>query len=326
QGTSQGVSFNNFTVLDSLGQKLTVNGGVLTTDYSSFRFNMDIEANNFRALNSTKNLVLAEKIEWDEKEKTVPNFFTTSSSKTGYINFVGEHKGVIRRYTASEELDGKVIYSFAAQIIGLADKAAYDKFTHGGGKSKLINYRNDAAKHVTVDYMALLADQVDGSLFRDKIVLIGYANENPYDIEDKFFTPLNNQFAGKSVPDLNGIYIHANIISMALNDDYVKTVPGWLTALLTVLIVWLHMSFFIKYYIEKHIWFHLVVKSVQLVSLVLFIYLGILLLSKFSIDFKYAAILGGIVLSVDVLYFYEGFAQWMKKKFGVSTIFGGHHG
>ncbi|MES2827358.1 MAG: translocation/assembly module TamB domain-containing protein [Bacteroidota bacterium] len=50
---SQGVDFNNFTVLDSLGQKLTVNGGVLTSDYSNFRFNMDIATNNFRALNST---------------------------------------------------------------------------------------------------------------------------------------------------------------------------------------------------------------------------------------------------------------------------------
>lgn len=51
--TSQGVRFDNFTILDSLGRKATIDGGVLTTDYKNFRFNMDIRTNNFRALNST---------------------------------------------------------------------------------------------------------------------------------------------------------------------------------------------------------------------------------------------------------------------------------
>jgi hypothetical protein len=51
--TSQGVNFNNFTIIDSLNRKATINGGVLTTDYKNFRFNMDIRTDNFRALNST---------------------------------------------------------------------------------------------------------------------------------------------------------------------------------------------------------------------------------------------------------------------------------
>jgi hypothetical protein len=51
--TNTGVNFNNFTILDSLGKKATINGGVLTTDYSNFKFNMDIATDNFRALNST---------------------------------------------------------------------------------------------------------------------------------------------------------------------------------------------------------------------------------------------------------------------------------
>ncbi|WP_243732553.1 translocation/assembly module TamB domain-containing protein [Pedobacter metabolipauper] len=51
--TNQGINFNNFTILDSLGRKATIGGGVLTTDYTNFRFNMDIKTDNFRALNST---------------------------------------------------------------------------------------------------------------------------------------------------------------------------------------------------------------------------------------------------------------------------------
>lgn len=51
--TNTGIDFNNFTILDSLNQKAIITGGVLTTDYTNFKFNMDIRTNNFRALNST---------------------------------------------------------------------------------------------------------------------------------------------------------------------------------------------------------------------------------------------------------------------------------
>ena len=48
-----GVNFNNFTIIDSLNQKAIISGGVLTTDYKNFKFNMDLNMNNFRAINST---------------------------------------------------------------------------------------------------------------------------------------------------------------------------------------------------------------------------------------------------------------------------------
>jgi hypothetical protein len=51
--TEQGVDFNNFTIIDSLNQKAVISGGVITSDYKAFRFNMDVRMNNFRVLNST---------------------------------------------------------------------------------------------------------------------------------------------------------------------------------------------------------------------------------------------------------------------------------
>lgn len=49
----EGVKFNNFTIIDSLNKRATINGGILTTNFTDYRFNMDIRTNNFRALNST---------------------------------------------------------------------------------------------------------------------------------------------------------------------------------------------------------------------------------------------------------------------------------
>lgn len=51
--TNTGIEFNKFTILDSLNQKAVITGGILTTNYRDFKFNMDIRTNNFRALNST---------------------------------------------------------------------------------------------------------------------------------------------------------------------------------------------------------------------------------------------------------------------------------
>ncbi|MCZ4242483.1 translocation/assembly module TamB domain-containing protein [Pedobacter punctiformis] len=51
--TKEGISFNNFTLIDSLNQKATVNGKVYTSDFRNYRFGLDIRTNNFRALNST---------------------------------------------------------------------------------------------------------------------------------------------------------------------------------------------------------------------------------------------------------------------------------
>jgi hypothetical protein len=51
--TNEGISFNNFTLIDSLNQKATINGKVYTTDFKNYRFGLDIRMNNFRAINST---------------------------------------------------------------------------------------------------------------------------------------------------------------------------------------------------------------------------------------------------------------------------------
>lgn len=49
----EGVRFNDFTLVDSTGNKAVVSGTVYTKTYTDFRFGLDINADNFRAVNST---------------------------------------------------------------------------------------------------------------------------------------------------------------------------------------------------------------------------------------------------------------------------------
>ena len=154
---------------------------------------------------------------------------------------------------------------------------------------------------------------------------MGYINLDQNDIEDKKFTPMNDKFAGKSLPDMNGIVVQANIISMVLDSNYIKKTPNWVAWLVAIVIGWIHMSLFIRFYLEDHIWFHLVAKLAQVFSAIFFAYLGMYIFDKFGIklDMKYTLYV--IVLAVDVIYFYEAFVSWLHKKFKYQTIFGHHH-
>jgi hypothetical protein len=50
---NDGILFNDFTLVDSLGNKAIVSGTLYTKTFTDFRFGLDINATNFRAINST---------------------------------------------------------------------------------------------------------------------------------------------------------------------------------------------------------------------------------------------------------------------------------
>ncbi|WEK33504.1 MAG: translocation/assembly module TamB [Candidatus Pseudobacter hemicellulosilyticus] len=51
---NEGISFNNFTITDSINNKAVLDGNVYTSTFSTFRFDLHFNADNFQALNTTK--------------------------------------------------------------------------------------------------------------------------------------------------------------------------------------------------------------------------------------------------------------------------------
>ncbi|TCC92328.1 translocation/assembly module TamB [Pedobacter frigiditerrae] len=51
--TNEGIRFDDFTLIDSLGKKAIIDGNIYTTDFKNVRFGLDIRTDNFRAINST---------------------------------------------------------------------------------------------------------------------------------------------------------------------------------------------------------------------------------------------------------------------------------
>lgn len=283
----------------------------------------------------TPNLVLAVKYQTDSSGKLIGgnNYFKNDSTLFGYVNFPHDDKETIRYYYPFRRDDKDkhlVLPSFTSAILKEYNSKAYDHVKNMINKKVTIAYSRRVTEkklqYLLIEPERIMADEFDVNRITGKIVLLAYAKPfNDYDIEDKKFTPMNPKFYGKSWPDMNGIFVHANILSMVIENKFVKKVPLWGNILLAIFVCWLHMSFFIHYYLESHIWFHLAAKIAQVLSAILFIWLGSVIYSRYHVKVDMKLTLITIALAVDVIYFYEAWAVWMHKKFGYRTVFKPHH-
>ncbi len=281
-----------------------------------------------KVINTTPNLVIASSIIWNDttikgtkKEKLNIGYFGASTSNRGYVNLIGENVGTIRTFSRSEIVGGEKCLSFPSAILSIANNQSFQELFNRKKEFETINYTRREEKYMLLEGNDLLEDKIATDFFKDKIVLMGYINPDPFNIEDKHFTPMNNNFAGKSIPDMNGIVIHANVLSMVLDANYIKDIPKWLFWLITILVAWLHVALFMRYYIEEHIWFHLVAKMAQIFFAILSVYIGIQFFTWFNlkIDTKISLIV--IILAIDIIYFYEALAVWLHTRFGFHTNF-----
>ena len=92
---------------------------------------------------------------------------------------------------------------------------------------------------------------------RGKIVLIGYLGENLVDslsCHDKYFTPLNENYVGRSMPDMYGVVIHANIVSMILNDSYIYNLDNYLIVFFALFLCYVNILFFEFIKVNYSLW------------------------------------------------------------------------
>lgn len=276
------------------------------------------------AVQSFPNLITVVKLEYDADKKelaTSKNQFAVDESRCGFVNFIGEEGAVVRYFSPFISDKKKNYESFTALILKIYDSTGYQKLRSRQKNVEYINYQRTDSDYYIVNIADILSNKVDSSFIRDKIVLIGFVSQNRNNIDDKHFTPLNSKVLGRSLPDMNGVIIHANILSMLLDRNYITKVPIFIIILLTAIITWLHVAFLIKYYIHKHIWFHLVVKLVELISAIALFYISILMLRYLDINMDFTLTLLAIIITVDILYFYEAFANWLTRRFQIISIF-----
>ncbi len=156
-------------------------------------------------------------------------------------------------------------------------------------------------------------------------MLLGFfVKTPPLVIDDLHFTPLNEIVSGKSFPDMYGVVIHANILSMILSGKYPRLASAGIAYLFAFLITLLFNFYILLRYNKKAHPSHLGFILVQIFSILLMLYFFLILYKYFFFKVALEPIMICMVLSLEMDSLYKRLALWLHKKYRYKTVFSKH--
>ncbi|MBL7997540.1 MAG: CHASE2 domain-containing protein [Candidatus Kapabacteria bacterium] len=248
-----------------------------------------------------------------------------SKVEHGYVNFNNDESSVrtIRSWQPATIVGTDTVQSFALRL--LTKYAGQKGFTIPFPRSEwcalqTINYQKQQSE-LRLEGTDVLNPAFDKSFIQGKIVLVGFMGATLADstnYEDSFFSPLNEQYAGKSLPDIHGIEIHKNCISMALHNDLItepSTTAIWIGSFL---LCFLNILLFAS--VEDHLpfFYDLICKLVQLVEAIGLLILSIYVfqIARLKLDASLAVL--AVVLSSDIFAIYNSALEAVASKWEAS--------
>ncbi|MBK8491849.1 MAG: CHASE2 domain-containing protein [Saprospirales bacterium] len=234
-----------------------------------------------------------------------------------FTNFVSEDTSIIRLFSPREQTKEGEFYAFAVEVVRQFAPDKVDELLRRENPVERIWFTG-RENFIKIEGDRLLEDlyfqdlQKQGTL-KDKMILVGYVGSHqPGEPElDRFFTPLNSRYTGRSYPDMYGLEIHANIATMVLRDKYIFQLPKWVEELIGWLFCYFNVLMFHWIYVHVHSTFHGITRLIQLVELVSIFFFIALFFYYFRIQFNLADGILAMLLSYDVIMIYESL---IKKK------------
>ena len=282
------------------------------------------------AIQGTPNFVLATKLlqtdslaqfdsnEADSLEYSDPMFndyathgFVTLPTDATYQEDVKQCRSVYPKRV----IDGKEELAFSVRIAMQYDSVKAKKFLARGKEEELVNFKrnfevrqlrlkslkndetastNFGTQYYVVDVDDMLQGNVLPELFKDNIVLMGFLGDYIGDPswDDKFFTPLNKIVGGRANPDMFGLVVHANIVSMILEEDYINTIGEGTRYLIAFLVCLFTVALFILIDRNLPVWFDALSVTIQLIELLLISFFIIFAFSSWNLKLDLTVAIG----------------------------------
>jgi CHASE2 domain-containing sensor protein len=259
------------------------------------------------AIQEAENVVLAEKLlqtrslakidtdVYDSLEYSDPLF--SDYAKGGFVSLptnatYQEDVKLCRSLFPKMKVNGKDELAFSVQIAMQYDSVKAKHFLARNKPEELINFsrnievrqlrlnslKNDETTTTNfgtlfyvVDVQEMLRGEVLPELFKDNIVIMGFLGDYLGDPswDDKFFTPLNKKVAGRANPDMFGPVVHANVVTMILDETYIDEIPNWGKYSIAFVVCLLTVALFILIDKKLPTWFDALSVLIQLVELLL---------------------------------------------------------
>ena len=259
-------------------------------------------------------------------------YFTNNVSKA-YVN-LGTNDGFsVRTFEPVHSIDKETDTAFAVKLVAYKHPEIAEALLKRNLKKEWINFRrkqvgsanghypvnSDEVNHYPSVFMEDFinnASSYDDDYFVNKIVLIGFMGENEkaYSMKDRYFTPLNEKYSGRSHPDMHGVLVHANIISMIQHADYINEVSEVRLYIIAFLLFFINFLFFDRI-VKKNLFFTVAtIRVIQIIQFILLFSLCIYLMSVHSIKVGFVLIITAVILSFEL---YEFYHKRIQKKIDI---------
>jgi CHASE2 domain-containing sensor protein len=269
------------------------------------------------ALSGVENLVLGRRLIGANEEKGGYDSLAPiyepfyANAKVAYLNLNADNADaegkyqVARSFVPKQRVADTTMLSFAAQIAQIAYPKAYKRLLNRGQDHELINFRRTEYQYTVLDLQDIFNPELAVSL-KNKIVIMGYMGPSlgSQSWEVKYFTPLNEKYIGKTAPDMFEVTIHANIVSMIHEGDYLNEMSKWLCALIGVLLCMLNVLVFL--WVNRWLarWYDAITKTIQFIEIIVLLYVVLLIFSHFRYKIDLTLGLTALLFAGDLLEIY----------------------
>jgi CHASE2 domain-containing sensor protein len=275
----------------------------------------------------------------------------TKNAHTGFVNLITKGKGnqlswpTVRSFSPKETVTDLVYsggapkfdtaatkkprkeYAFAVKMAQLYAPKKTKAFLKRNKEYEWINFLGNisvtagkASNFAVLDVNDIFKSVQDtsskiGNVLKDKIVILGFMGSSlaAKSFDDKLFTPLNDNYIGRGTPDMYGVVVHANIVSMILRGDFIKEADPWLNNSISIFIILITVMIFSYIFIKVGIWYDALTIFIQAIIVLSLVGLMLFVFYKTNTKMDLGTGLLGVVLSGIFVEIYHGF---IRKLFG----------
>ena len=298
---------------------------------------IDVDSALAAAFSKVENLVLVSKVnqynEQTGKHDTleISNPMFTRYAMSGMSNMISEGYDVFktsRTFSTQEKVKDTTEIAFAVKLAGIYNPKAMEKFMARGKETEIINFQgnfdpkvNEKAANARNVFTALDINDVFNENFnpdviKGKIILMGYMGPSWDKItwEDKFFTPLNKIYIGKTNPDMYGVVVHANIISMILRGSFIDEMPVNIDYWLNIVLILINIYFFYWLLLNTGIWWDGISMLVTLAQVLVLIGIVVYVFNGYNYKFDITYSLVALFLIANLLEIYYNIIKPLYRR------------
>ena len=200
-----------------------------------------------KALADVPNIVLPSAFDPESMKSTIfyDSSITHAVKNYGFINFTPDQDGVIRKFYPYRVVENTRRNYFPLEVLRLYDATLVEPLLRLPEQQQVIFYTGtkDQFNVYPIDDL-LEPDERFKSNFKDAIVLIGFTDEAGLMWRgDLFTTPMRRKIVvgmqdgtrkvGLEGSDMSGLIVHANVLNMLLNQQYMRIAPEWVDWMIT---------------------------------------------------------------------------------------------